>query len=122
MSVNNVSPQTFLGGTWQPWGAGKVPVGVDTNDTDFNASNKSGGSKTVTLTLEQIPSHSHSLEKRVPYGVPYNNTSGTSAGNGGGTFYGETYSPPFTINNSGGGKSHTNMQPYITCYMWRRTS
>ena len=78
--------------------------------------------KTVTLTLEQIPSHSHSLEKRVPYGVPYNNTSGTSAGNGGGTFYGETYSPPFTINNSGGGKSHTNMQPYITCYMWRRTS
>ncbi len=122
MSVNNVSPQSFLGGTWQAWGAGKVPVGVDPNDTDFNASNKSGGSKTVVLTVKQMPSHSHGLEKKVPYGVPYNNTSGTSAGNGGGTFYGETYSPPFTVQSSGNGEAHQNMPPYLTVYMWRRIS
>jgi hypothetical protein len=25
-------------------------------------------------------------------------------------------------NNTGGGGSHNNLQPYITCYMWKRTN
>lgn len=36
MSVNKVNPSALFGGTWAPWGAGKVPVCVDENDTDFN--------------------------------------------------------------------------------------
>lgn len=36
MSVNNVSPQTFLGGTWQAFGAGRTLVGVDTSQTEFD--------------------------------------------------------------------------------------
>ena len=119
MSVNNVSPQSFLGGTWQAWGAGKVPVGVDPNDTDFNAPNKSGGSKTVTLTLEQIPSHSHQIR------------SGWSESSPGS----DAYRYQFWGKNDlswkggnlgtsavGGGKDHSNLQPYLTCYMWRRIS
>ena len=119
MSVNNVSPQTFLGGTWQAWGAGKVPVGVDPNDTDFNAPNKSGGSKTVTLTVKQIPSHSHQIRS---------GWSDTSPGS-------DAYRYQFWGKNDlswkggnlgtssvGGGEAHENMPPYLTVYMWRRTS
>ena len=117
MSVNNVSPQSFLGGTWQAWGAGKVPVGVDPNDTDFNTSNKSGGSKTVTLTLEQIPSHRHGVGSR---GV--GNDIAASGNNIGAEFLGNyTYSSFFT-DYVGNNKAHNNLQPYITCYFWRRTS
>ena len=36
METTNTNPATYLGfGTWISWGAGKVPVGVDTADTDF---------------------------------------------------------------------------------------
>lgn len=38
MSVNNTDPGTLFGGTWEAWGTGRVPVGVDSGDSDFSAS------------------------------------------------------------------------------------
>ena len=63
MSVNNVNPGTLFGGTWVAWGEGQVPVGVNSNDTDFNTVEKTGGAKSVTLTSAQsgVPAHSHGL-------------------------------------------------------------
>ena len=46
-------------GKWEVFGKGKTLVGVDPNDTDFKTVNKSGGTKTVTLTVNQIPAHNH---------------------------------------------------------------
>ena len=49
MDTANVNPVTYLGfGTWQYWGQGRVPVGVDANDSDFNAVEKTGGEKKHT--------------------------------------------------------------------------
>lgn len=56
MSVNNVSPQTFLGGTWVAWGAGRMPVSVNTSDSSFNTVEKTGGNKNAV-----IPYHNHSV-------------------------------------------------------------
>lgn len=74
MSVNNVNPSTYFGGTWVEWGSGRVPVGVDINDSNFNTVEKSVGSNTtsytpqgsntaVTLTAAQsgVPTHNHGL-------------------------------------------------------------
>lgn len=75
MSVNNTDPSIlFEGTTWEAWGSGKVPVGVDTDDTDFDTAEETGGAKTenytpsgstasVTLTAAQsgVPAHSHGL-------------------------------------------------------------
>lgn len=38
---------------------GRVPVGRDSGDTDFDALGETGGAKTVTLTEAQLPSHTH---------------------------------------------------------------
>ncbi len=111
--------EAIYGGTWVAWGAGKVPVGVDPNDTDFNAPNKSGGSKTVTLTLEHIPSHSHQIR------------SGWSDNSPGSDAYRYQFWAANDLSwkggnlgtsSVGGGKAHQNMPPYLTVYMWRRVS
>lgn len=40
---------------------GKFIVGGDSSDSDFDVSGKTGGSKTHTLTVEEIPSHKHTI-------------------------------------------------------------
>ena len=59
MSVNSTNPSMFLGGTWEAWGSGKMPVGVDSLDNDFSKVEKSGGEKTHKLTVNEMPSHNH---------------------------------------------------------------
>ena len=61
MSVNNVNPGLLFGGTWEAWGVGRVPIGVDTNDEDFDTVEETGGSKTHVLTVEEIPVHNHAF-------------------------------------------------------------
>ena len=178
MSVNNVNPGTFFGGTWTPWGSGKVPVGVDTDDTDFDTVEETGGSKTVTLTSTQsgVPAHNHGLNNHT-HSIPA--LSGSAASNGahvhrlyfggsvgvsgayiagvtepntnngqyastnGANGYMQTVASAgahghtvTTVANTTGGntgntadntaanaaEAHTNLQPYITCYMWKRTA
>jgi microcystin-dependent protein len=62
MSINNVNPSTWITGTtWVAWGSGRVPVGVDISQTEFNIVEKPGGEKTHVLTIGEMPSHSHNL-------------------------------------------------------------
>lgn len=60
IAVVSTDPSTLLGyGTWSAFGAGKMLVGRDSGDTDFDTAEETGGAKTVTLTEAQIPSHTH---------------------------------------------------------------
>lgn len=117
LSVNNVSPASFFGGTWVRWGNGRAVVGINESDSSFDTVEKIGGEKTHTLTTNEIPAHQHDL---------YNYSASG----------GSTPSMPVVVNESkkgwasnaktlvdaGGGQSHNNLQPYITCYMWKRTA
>ena len=117
LSVNNTNPGTLFGGTWVAWGSGRVPVGVNTNDSNFNTVEKTGGSSTVTLTTQQIPSHSHLI-----FNGQYNYTTPSATASAvclGGV---DATSTNVKTNDAGGGQSHNNLQPYITCYMWKRTA
>ena len=62
ISVNNVNPEQLFGGTWVRFGEGKTLFGIDSS-SDFNESEKTGGSKTRTLATQNLPSHSHSIGK-----------------------------------------------------------
>ena len=113
LSVNSVNPSELFGGTWTAWGTGRVPVGVDTSQTEFNAVEKSGGGKTHTLTVNEIPPHNHNIDIFWEAGGPTT----------GGARYidGNKYGSRIT-SMAGGGQPHNNLQPYITCYMWKRTA
>lgn len=155
MSVNNTNPGTLFGGTWVTWGAGRVPVSVNTSDGDFSTVEKTGGEKTHTLSINEMPSHKHSTTVKVTgksltgtvhnfagqsasWG-PGNTVSGICSASGddtasypSGTSKTTKYKDGFkidathshaasaTMENAGGGNAHNNMQPYITCYMWKR--
>ena len=54
VTQTNTNPSTILGfGTWERL-KGKVVVGLDENDADFNQINKTGGSKYIQEQQEQI--------------------------------------------------------------------
>lgn len=110
ISVSSTNPKTLFGGTWVAWGSGRVPVGVNANDNDFNTVEKTGGEKKHILTVSEIPSHSHNI-KIGNNVVPGNNLFGVSNETG-----------QATTEYAGGGQSHNNLQPYITCYMFKRTA
>ena len=44
MSVNSTNPKDLFGGTWVGWGSGRVPMCVNTSDSNFNTVEKTGGS------------------------------------------------------------------------------
>jgi microcystin-dependent protein len=108
------NPGTLLGfGTWTAFGTGRVIVGYDASDGDFDALQETGGAKTVTLSTSQIPSHTHNI-------VTYNET-GSPDGSVGGDSSSSTIGSQNTA-ATGGGAAHANVQPYIVAYMWRRTA
>lgn len=104
-----------LGGTWTAWGSGRVPVGVDTTDTDFDSAEETGGEKTHTLIVDEIPSHYHNLGQMYD---GYHLTSQTAQPRG---VYAD-YAQSVHTTSTGGGLAHNNLQPYITCYMYKRTA
>jgi len=56
----DVNPFTFLGyGTWVKFGSGRVLVGQDDTQSEFNGLGETGGAKTHTLTTAQMPVHGH---------------------------------------------------------------
>lgn len=114
MSVNNVSPQSFMGGTWVAWGSGRVPVGVNTSDSSFNTVEKTGGEKTHVLSHDELPQTRYFKGDVDSY--DYSNQLPANLNLSAGTGYGFKY--PYTGRNYG----HNNLQPYITCYMWKRTA
>ena len=56
LSVSNVNPSTYFGGTWEQI----KDVFLLSAGTTYTAGN-TGGASTVTLTTSQIPSHTHGL-------------------------------------------------------------
>lgn len=81
MSTVATNPGVGMGGTWVAWGSGRVPVGFDAADTDFNASEKTGGAKTHTLTAAQsgLPSHNHTQQSHNHTQNAHNHTQNAHA-------------------------------------------
>lgn len=146
MSVNSTSPATLFGGTWVRWGNGRIPIGVDTSQTEFNTVEKTGGEKTHTLTAAEMPQHNHSISAQTvattsngahTHSAKYSNTANSNGSaarvNGNGNLEGypinsngaHTHNvtiPAHNTDSKGSGTAHNNLPPYITCYMWKRTA
>lgn len=217
INISGINPGTkYVGTRWEIWGSGRVPVGINASDTDFNIPEKTGGAKTHTLTTAQLPAHAHQVGQHahglnshthiidgktvtsaaetqehthnfdVNTGVTnksltgtfkamqwhtgtasgiisqatnkvdraadsgtqmghntftvdvthHHNVKGTTTGRSAthnhsvtipqttsGAASGSTAnSAAFNTGNTGNGNAHNNLQPYITCYMWKRVA
>ena len=116
MSVKSTNPGTLFGGTWVAIAQGRCLVGVNTSDNDFKTPEKTGGEKTHKLTVAEMPSHSHKYINGQPSSLSWAD-SGIWIGDG--THTTVNFSD---ISSTGGNQSHNNLQPYFTCYIWKRTA
>lgn len=85
---------------------GRVPVGLDTSQTEFNSLGKTGGEKKHTLTINEMPEHNHQINTNQSgtgqwWSLQIQNLERSSSGG-------------YGTNETGGGQSHNNLQPYIT--------
>jgi len=111
----STNPATLLGfGTWAAFGAGRVIVGLNASDSDFDTAQETGGAKTHTLSTAEIPSHTHTSSLRGNGEDELQSIPSAS----------DNTDPSLTMttNATGGGGAHNNLQPYIVAYMWRRTA
>ena len=94
---------------------GNVPIHVGNGHT----LGEKGGSQSVTLNTQQLPTHVHSLNATSSAGnqiIPGAALLGTSAATD--PIYGNASSlvamDPTSISNVGGSQAHLNMQPFLT--------
>ena len=114
MSVNNVSPASFLGGTWE-----QIQGRFLLASSESYPAGSTGGEATHTLTVSEMPSHNHTLN------ASYSSAGSSSsverkmlAGDDNNAWI-WNYS---ATNNTGDGAAHNNMPPYLVVYMWQRTA
>ena len=95
-----------------------------------------GGEASVTLTVSEMPLHSHTGTTGVDGDHSHSFPGRSSNGSGGPsaesfassddartlqTYVNGDHSHSFTTNATGGGAAHNNMPPYIAVNMWKRT-
>jgi len=127
-ATSATNPATLLGfGTWTAFGAGRVMVGINDADADFDTAEETGGAKTHQLTVDEMPLHGH------PFRTDAETDANTDA-QGGFSLNQDndrnedafTGTPSATrgeqIGGTGGDAAHNNLQPYIVVYMWKRTA
>lgn len=115
-SWNSTSPSSLFGGQWTPITEKFLYCS--------NSAGGTGGASSVTLNVNQMPSHSHKFRANASDGALLNTVvvtdaskttkSGADFWSAGGTVFNAS------IAYEGGGQSHENMPPYVRCYAWRR--
>jgi microcystin-dependent protein len=92
---------------------GRSPIGLDATQPEFNTLGKTGGAKTHTLTVAEMPNHSHQAR-----------LGNVSPGDGSGYRYSNNDSGlgSVQIQATGGGGAHNNLQPYIAVNFIIKTS
>ena len=111
------NPATLLGmGTWVAYAAGRVLVGKAGSGT-FDTLNENLGAETHTLSVAELPAHTHTTSGSRS-GIAGNpNANSLPADNASGV--NQTTN---TSDSTGGGTAHSNLQPSVTVYMWKRTA
>lgn len=114
LTMDKTNPSEYYKGTtWELVGKGKVLVGVDESDPDFNEPGKTGGSKDIQEHTHQLYTTTRDSAvtwvegvQRFAYDVAPQGHANTYVG---------------TVGKTGTGDSG-NLQPYLTCYIWQRIS
>lgn len=139
-ATGSINPNyLFVGTKWEEFATGRTLVGYNPDDDDLTETGMTGGEKTHTLTIEEMPSHKHRASTgdagKHSHTVGYRKRQDAY---GKGTLDGmhwntgtastittsevENHSHTVTVESTGSGMAHNNMMPYITVRMWKRTA
>lgn len=109
IDFTNTDYSNYLGFTWERELVGMTAVGLDTTQTEFNSVGKIGGEKTHTLTVSEMPKHSHNAL----IGGDGDKYAASFVTNGNNLYYVPT-------NEAGDNQPHNNLQPYKVVSYWKR--
>lgn len=125
MSIDSANPAAIFGGTWSAWGTGRVPVGYDVSQTEFDTVEETGGAKTHVHDLDSSTSGARiriSSDNSV-WALTKTLTSRAMT-----RMVGVSSNAPQTDESvsavalEGDSNASSSLQPYIVCYMWKRTA
>lgn len=148
IAVVSTDPATLLGyGTWSAIGAGKMLVGLDSGDTDFDTAEETGGAKTKTIAQANLPNISTgagTAHTHVQDAHAHQTLRERSATTGGATTQiARTADTSSTVDTNvfiegttavnqnesahthslgGSGTALNVVNPYFTVYIWKRVS
>ena len=114
-STSSTSPETLFGGSWTEI-TGRFMLAHDSS----HPAGSTGGEYSHTLTVSEMPSHSHPLQQ---YG---HNPGAADGASKYGSYPAEIHADHaenwyFGTQSVGGSASHNNTPPYLSVYMWKRT-
>ena len=110
INVNNVNPGNIIGGTWQRI----EDVFLLAAGTTY-AGGSTGGEAEHTLTVDEMPSHSHAQYVTANSGSGIRKDYNSDANC-------DKYPQGVNTGDAGGGQAHNNMPPYLAVYVWQRTA
>lgn len=132
-SKNPTRPEELFGGTWTQIKDKFILAAGDNYEVG-----SVGGESEVSLTVEQMPEHSHNGSAASVGGHThpiyavgeYHPRSGGEGANNRSMYTSQTassgsagaHSHELTIDSTGSGVAHNNMPPYVTYYCWERTA
>ena len=125
LSTSETNPAELFGGTWEAYGQGRTLVGVGTG-TDTRGEllefkiDQTGGEYNHVLSVQEMPSHNHTVTAIT--GTSSARAVSESSASSYDRYLQRASSATPTTSNSGSSDAHNNIQPYITCYMWKRIS
>ena len=109
ISMASTSPASLFGGTWE-----QLKDRFLLAAGDSYAAGSAGGEVEHTLTVGEMPKHSHEIQYiRQEAGDAVAGASASASS----YWWSDRY-----IKETGGGTAHNNMPPYLSVYMWKRVS
>ena len=113
LSTSNVNPGQFFGGTWKQIKDRFLLLAGNTYK-----GGQTGGEATHKLTIDEMPSHTHSLPWATQYqfGFNYARIISSSLDNVTEQLTNDS------MYSAGGNQAHNNMPPYIVVYGWVKVS
>lgn len=141
LTIGSATPEDLFGGTWERVGVGQYLLGVDPSDETgkFDISDRTGGSFEHTLTIDEMPSHTHIQNQHSHVGLRWgdqnDDNQAISLNGGGWAGYHLGYEANVengtqnsivtkyataTNQNTGGGQPFNITPPFYTVYMWKR--
>lgn len=114
MSVNATNPGTLFGGSWEQI-TGRFLLAAGGG----YSAGAIGGEAAHTLSVSEMPSHSHPITTN---GSLYFIGNGTKTEFEGGSWASRSLASAYSTSYTGGNGAHNNMPPYLVVYIWKRIS